>query len=159
MPMNDPVSSAVQEVVELFTGELGKLRFGDLEGPVLARAAEDVKVVAAEVATAECMLEAARARLAEKQDALMQKAQRALAYARVYAEGHPELAARLDQIAIPRAARRAARFDAATFDADELTAGAGEATARRRGRPRKIDNGAALLALPADVILDPVATG
>jgi hypothetical protein len=157
--MNDPVSSAVQEVVDLFTGELGQLRFGDLEGPVLARAAEDVKVVAAEVATAECMLEAARMRLAEKQDALMQKVQRALAYARVYAEGQPELSARLDQIAIPRAARRAARFDASSFEGEETAVGAGEAVARRRGRPRKIDNGAALLALPTEVPLDPVATG
>lgn len=156
--MNDPVSSAVQEVVDLFTGELAQLRFGDLEGPVLARASEEVKVVAAEVATAECMLEAARARLAEKQDALMQKAQRALAYARVYAEGHPELAARLDQIAIPRAARRASRFDSNPFEGDEA-ASAGEAVARRRGRPRKIDSGATLLALPTEVPLDPVVSG
>src|SRR4051812_2761479 len=93
--MNDPVSGAVQEVVDLFTQELTHLRFGDVEAGVLATSVDEVKAVAAEVAEAEAVLEGVRARLAEKQDALVQKAQRALAYARVYAEGQPDLAARI----------------------------------------------------------------
>ena len=159
--MNDPVSSAVQEVVELFTGELSELRFGDLEGSVLARATDEVKGIAVEVATAELVLEAARARLAEKQDALLQKVQRALAYARVYAEGQPELAARIDQIAVPRATRRSPRVEVNPLESEDVAITSGEAVARRRGRPRRIDQGAAsnLLALPTEGALEPVAIG
>lgn len=155
--MNDPVSSAVQEVVDLFTAELSELRFGDLEGAVLARAVDEVKAIAIEVTVAEATLEAVRARLNEKQDALFQKAQRAIAYARVYAEGQPELAARIDQIALPRPARRTARIDVNSLENDDLVP-LPEAS-RRRGRPRKVDSGATLLGLPTEEsTLDPVAT-
>src|ERR1044071_9046162 len=157
MPMNDPVSSAVQEVVDLYTGELSELRFGDLEGSVLARATDEVKAIAIEVTVAEATLEAVRARLNEKQEALFQKAQRALAYARVYAEGQPELSARIDQIAMPRAARRTARIDVNPLENEDLVP-LPEAS-RRRGRPRKVAGGATLLPLPTDEpALDPVAT-
>ena len=158
--MNDPVSSAVQEVVDLFTKELTHLRFGDLEAGVLAGSADEVKTVAAEVAEAEAVLEGVRARLAEKQDALLQKAQRALAYARVYAEGQPDLAARIEQIALPRGARRATRVDVVPAPSDEMqVAAAGGAALRRRGRPRRIEPEATLLALPAESVLDPAMSG
>jgi ElaB/YqjD/DUF883 family membrane-anchored ribosome-binding protein len=157
--MNDPVSSAVQEVVDLFTKELTHLRFGDLEAGVLAGSADDVKVVAAEVAEAEAVLEGVRARLAEKQDALLQKAQRALAYARVYAEGQPDLAARIEQIALPRGARRATRVDTNLVLSDEMQAAEAGAALRRRGRPRRIEPEATLLALSAETVLDPAMSG
>jgi ElaB/YqjD/DUF883 family membrane-anchored ribosome-binding protein len=158
--MNDPVSSAVQEVVDLFTKELTHLRFGDLEAGVLASSADEVKAVAAEVAEAEAVLEGVRARLAEKQDALLQKAQRALAYARVYAEGQPDLAARIELIALPRGARRATRIDTVPAPSDEMQAAAtGGAALRRRGRPRRIEPESTLLALPADTVLDPAMNG
>jgi ElaB/YqjD/DUF883 family membrane-anchored ribosome-binding protein len=158
--MNDPVSSAVQEVVDLFTKELTHLRFGDLEAGVLAASADEVKAVAVEVAEAEAVLDGVRARLAEKQDALIQKAQRALAYARVYAEGQPDLAARIEQIALPRGARRAARVDAVPAPSDEMqAAAAGGAALRRRGRPRRIEPESTLLALPDETALDPAMSG
>jgi len=156
--MNDPVSSAVQEVVDLFTKELTHLRFGDLEAGVLASSSDEVKAVAAEVAEAEAVLEGVRARLAEKQDALVQKAQRALAYARVYAEGQPDLASRIEQIALPRGARRATRVDAIPAPSDEMQP-TGGAALRRRGRPRRIEPESTLLALPADTVLDPAMNG
>jgi hypothetical protein len=155
--MNDPVSSAVQEVVDLFTKELSHLRFGDLEAGVLAGSADDVKAVAADVAGAEAVLESSRARLAEKQDALLLKAQRALAYARVYAEGQPELAARIEQIALPRGARRSMRAESGAIEIDDTQgAGAAAAVARRRGRPRRTEPESTLLALPEEGVLDPV---
>jgi hypothetical protein len=158
--MNDPVSSAVQEVVDLFTKELSHLRFGDLEAGVLAASADDVKAVAADVASAEAVLEGARARLAEKQETLLQKAQRALAYARVYAEGQPELAARIEQIALPRGVRRALKVESGIIDVDDAQGtGASAAVARRRGRPRRTEPESTLLALPEEGALEPAMGG
>jgi hypothetical protein len=135
--MNDPIPSAVQEVVDLFLSELASLKFGDLEPTSLAAASEEVRAIAADVIRAETSLENTRAVLAEKRDALLQKAQRALAYARVYAENQPELAARLERIALPRSPRRSAKSEPSPPDAK--VSGAAEPTtppARRRGRPR-----------------------
>src|SRR5262245_35542057 len=100
--MNDPIPSAVQEVVDLFVSELASLKFGDLEPSALTTACDEVNTLAADVTRTERELESARAKLAEKKDELVQKAQRALAYARVYAENRPELASRLERIALPR---------------------------------------------------------
>ena len=135
--MNDPIPSAVQEVVDLFVRELASLKFGDLEPTTLTAASEEVKTIAEDVTRAEAALESTRAVLAEKRDALLQKAQRALAYARVYAENQPELASRLERIALPRSPRRSAKPEASLPDA-KLN-GALEAPTsptRRRGRPR-----------------------
>jgi hypothetical protein len=165
--MNDPISTAVQEVVDLFTSELAELRFGELEGSVLARAADEVKAVAAEVVAAEMALDSVRARLADKQEVLTQKAQRALAYARVFAEGQPELASRIEQIAIPRTPRRPAKIE--TNEIDEGAQTASEAPGgRRRGRPRRAETGATLLGLEteaspglptAGALPEPIAVG
>jgi hypothetical protein len=135
--MNDPIPSAIQEVVDLFVSELASLKFGDLEPTSLAAATEEVKAVAADVIRAEAALENARAVLVEKRGALLHKAQRALAYARVYAENQPELASRLERIALPRSPRRSAQSESSPHDAK--VSGAVETTTpppRRRGRPR-----------------------
>lgn len=135
--MNDPIPSAVQEVVDLFVSELASLKFGDLEPASLAAASEEVKAIAADVIRAEAALETTRAVLAEKRDALLKNAQRALAYAHVYAENQPELASRLERIALPRSPRRSAKPES-SLPVAKLT-GALETTtppARRRGRPR-----------------------
>src|SRR3712207_432931 len=87
----EPVPSAVQDVVDLFVTELASLKFGDLDPASLAAASEEVRALAADVTRAEAALENTRACLADKRDALVQQAQRALAYARVYAENQPEL--------------------------------------------------------------------
>jgi hypothetical protein len=135
--MSYPIPSAVQEVVDLFVSELASLKFGDLEPTSLAAASEEVKAIAADVIRAEAALENTRAVLAEKRDALLQKAQRALAYARVYAENQPELASRLERIALPRSPRRSAKSPSALPEA-ELDSALETTTrpARRRGRPR-----------------------
>src|SRR5689334_3570537 len=133
--MNDPIPSAVQDVVDLFVSELGSLKFGDLEASELVAVCEAIKSQAADVTRAESELENARAALAEKKDLLLQKAQRALAYARVYAESRPELASRLERIALPRSLRRSGRSESAPQEPE--TSVAHDATAlpaRRRGR-------------------------
>jgi hypothetical protein len=111
--MSDPIPSPVQEVLALFDTELASLKFGDLEPATLVGAADEVRLVAASVARAQAELDAARAVLAEKVEALLQKAHRALAYARVYAEDQPELASRIEAIALPRVARRTFKLESA----------------------------------------------
>ena len=138
--MNDPIPSAVQEVVDLFVHELASLKFGDLEPSGLAQTCEEVKGLAADVAHTELELENARTRLADKRDALLQQAQRALAYARVYAESRPELASRLERITLPRSVRRNSKGEPTLFPAEpsgerEATTPAPRRRARREADP------------------------
>src|SRR4051794_17357692 len=109
--MTHPISAAVQDVLDLYATDLAPVRFGDLEAGVLALAADEVNEAARVLALAEATLDAARGALAEKQETLLQKAHRALAYARVYAEDEPELAARIERIALPRSGRRPLKME------------------------------------------------
>jgi hypothetical protein len=125
------IPTPVQTVLELFTTSLADVRFGDLDALALARFATEVETAADAVARAQSALDAAREALQEKQDALLQQAQRALAYARVYAESDEALTGRLDAISLPRATRRSRAEDALVLSADP------QPSPRPRGRPRK----------------------
>ena len=122
---------AVQALLDLFATSLADVRFADVDGPSLARCAAEVEAAAQAEVVARLALDAASAALQEKQEALLQRAQRALAYARVYAESDPALAASLEAIGLPRAARRATPGDALVLST------ASETSPRPRGRPRK----------------------
>jgi hypothetical protein len=102
----NPISAPVQAVLDLFADPLRDLRFGDVDSKTLTELAAATRAAAEVVAAAEAELMRGRVALQERQDALLGSAQRALAYARVYAEADPVLAERLDQIALPRATRR-----------------------------------------------------
>ncbi len=122
---------AVQALLDLFATSLADVRFADVDGPSLARCAAEVEAAAQAETVARLALDAAQLALHEKQEALLQRAQRALAYARVYAESDPTLAASLETIGLPRTSRRAAAADALVLST------ASETTPRPRGRPRK----------------------
>ena len=141
---NDPISPALQTLLELFHQELQKVKFPDVDGAVLGEAAARVRGRAEEVARAQAALEAARQSLYESQEALLQKGQRALAYARVFAEDDAELSAKLDAVSLPRPVRRAARVDGAPVA--EAAPVSEENSPKRRGRPPKARpaNGASL---------------
>jgi multidrug efflux pump subunit AcrA (membrane-fusion protein) len=124
---DEPISPAMNTLLELFATHMTELRFGDLDRAALTSAAEAVRTAASELAEAEAAAATARAALEAAREALLQKGQRALAYARIYAEGSPELAERLDAITLVRAGRRA----------EPATTGQAEAP-RRRGRPPKV---------------------
>jgi hypothetical protein len=81
--------------------------------------------------------------LLEKQEVLLQMAQRALAYARVYAEGDAELAARVDGISLLRSARRTQKMESSDSGAPAPHA----EPPRRRGRPRRDERAAGVLDL------------
>lgn len=122
--MPEPISPAVQSLLELFDDELKELKFPDVDAAALEAAADKAREAALAVERAELALDAARQALAERQEQLLAKSQRALAYARVFAEDAPELLARLEAIALPRLRKPAGPV--------------GEPPApKRRGRPRK----------------------
>ncbi len=131
----------IQTILDLFCNHLPDVRFGDVDGPSLARLAADVQA-ASEVATAaQIALDSARITLHERHEALLLHAQRALAYARVYAEADESLSACLEEITLPRAARRSrtdAHAHSATPNELVLTTSDAPAARRPRGRPRKL---------------------
>lgn len=142
---NDPISPALQDLLKLFGQELATVKFPELDRKVLEEAAARVKEKAEEVARAQAALEAARQSLYESQEVLLQKGQRALAYARIFAEEDAELSAKLDAISLPRPVRKAPRMEGAS--ALEAPAAQGEESApRRRGRPPKARTSAPLFA-------------
>jgi hypothetical protein len=99
---DDPVSAPVREVLAVFDDALEDVRFPDVDAAALHAAADGVTAAHAELRRLEAVVDEARRRLEESQEALLHRAQRAVAYARVYADGDAALAARLDAIALPR---------------------------------------------------------
>ena len=83
------------------------MRFPDVDAEVLDDAAAVVREKAELVAKAQAALDTARLALHESQDALLQKGQRALAYARVFSEDNAELSTKLEGINLPRRRARA----------------------------------------------------
>jgi hypothetical protein len=135
--MSSTISAPLQGVLDVFATTLADVRFGDVDAATLAHLATEVAAAAGVVAAAQAALESARASLHERQEALLLAAQRALAYARVYAEADAALSARLDAINLPRAARRP-RAEAAALTLDAVASVDASPPRRPRGRPRKI---------------------
>lgn len=102
----NPISGQVQAVLDLFASALVEVRFADLDAAALSRAASEVNVAAERVAAAQAALDDACAVLKERQNALLLQAQRALAYARVYAETDDALSTLVENISLPRSSRR-----------------------------------------------------
>jgi hypothetical protein len=100
-----PLSQPLQAVVALFEGPLAGVRFADVDASGLGKLAAELTNVAAEVEQQETKLASLRQDLAQRQEALLALSQRALAYARVYAEDDEELLAKLNDIVLPRAAK------------------------------------------------------
>lgn len=131
-----PVPGSVQSLLELFQHELASVKFPDVDADVLSRAAESVRTAAVALEQAEAVVEAAREQLNAAQEALLHKGQRALAYARVFAEEDLALAAKLDALALPKSQRKLR---------SEAPAGGDAQPPRRRGRPPKSHAGSAPL--------------
>jgi hypothetical protein len=132
------ISPPVQAVIDLFADPLRELRFADVDAATLGKLAASVEAAADVVLATETELARQRQTLQERQDALVQHAQRALAYARIYAETDAGLAERLDQIALPRGSRRprldgdALVLEPGPTSRSRETSATGEA--KRRGR-------------------------
>lgn len=143
---SDALDPSLRELVELFAGPLATVSFPGVDGRRLGTLAAQVESDTAELARLDAAAAALRQRLSDARDDLLQRAQRALAYARVYAdgEGPAELAAQLDALVLPRTrSQRPAPAQTATAAAAEPTA------PRKRGRPRKEPQPTTLFAAPA----------
>lgn len=136
-----PVPEAMKQLLALFASDLADVRFGDLDRAALESAALVVEGAAADLADAERAAAVADAALGQARAQLLQKGQRALAHALIYAETMPELQQRLSAITLDRGA-----------SSDLAANGVGAAATRRRGRPPKTANQASgtLLLEPSD---------
>lgn len=121
------LSPDMNQLLALFASDLAEVRFGDLDHDALVAAASAVDAAAATLAEAERTAVAARAALDRAQGVLTQKGQRALAHARIHAEGDAALTERLQAIVLDRAPERTSDREAA--------AGFVATAMRRRGRP------------------------
>ena len=115
----DPVPTDVRAVIELFANQLAKVAFPDVDAASLRRQSDELRNEAKLVARAREALEVAQATYARRLAALSDTALQALAYARIYAEAHPDrapLAAAITALSRPTVAPEAP-------------------VAKRRGRP------------------------
>ena len=141
-PLPSPIDPAIAELLALFEGPLEGISFPDVDRATLIDLAEVVRRSAADVEAARVMLENAEAALDARQQVLLSRGQRALAYARIYASDQPELSAALDRIGLPRFTKRGV---SAALEPRVDEPGRGPDLApRRRGRPPKVRDGAPL---------------
>jgi hypothetical protein len=97
-PAHDPTPALARQVIELYAEALRDVRFPDLDLALLEEAREALLASQLEVERSEAQLQAARVELEAKSAALQSKAERALAYARVFALGDETLSARLSEL-------------------------------------------------------------
>lgn len=138
----DPIPVTVRGVIELYATQLAKVAFPDLDAATLRREADELRAEVANVARARAALEAAEAARAHREAALVATAGRAIAYARIYSDAHPE-----------RATLATALAELATAAAPAPSPEEPRPAAKRRGRPPKrsaelFDQHAAALASP-----------
>ncbi len=103
-PERDPLSALGHEVLSLFRGPLADVRFPELDRASLDAAADDALAAQVEVEATERALEDARNRAREASASFGRSVARALAYARVFAQGQPELEGLLSGSAVLAAA-------------------------------------------------------
>lgn len=125
----NPIPTAVKELLALFDGPLSEVRFPEVDGAALKEQAASVEAAVRDVEAAAQVWAEAKRTVDARLEVLLQKAQRALAYARVYAEDKPELDATLAALVVPKWGDPRGT---------KAPAGGGEvAAARKRGRPKK----------------------
>jgi hypothetical protein len=131
MDVADPIPPSVQALMDLFANDLADVSFPGVDRATLEQVVKDVRANSKAVADAEATLEAARTALRESEEMLVNKTQRALAYARVFAADRPELSARVESVA-----RIAGVPSSPPTSARSADASGGDAP-KRRGRPPK----------------------
>ena len=122
----DPISPALRDVLAVFDDALADVKFPDVDNAALQAQAKEVEERFAEVKRLEAALDEARRSLDDAQESLLSRSQRAVAYARVFADGDVLLSSRLESITLPRSKAKSSSSPPA------------QATApKKRGRPPK----------------------
>src|SRR5215813_3443225 len=122
--VDDPVPTEVSGVIELYATQLAKVAFPEIDAGSLRRQADELRAEARSVARAREAFDAALASFAARRVALGETAARAVAYARIYSQAHPDRAALATAIAALSETKPVA-----------VAATAGAVTGKRRGRP------------------------
>ena len=99
------IPAAALEVIELFAAHAEELCFPDLDAASLSRLGAEVEVASGAVREAEAAMARAREAHRELAEQLLGQSQRALAYARIYAEGNAELEQALAGLKLSQAPR------------------------------------------------------
>ena len=128
LPPEDPVPTEVSGVIELFATQLAKVAFPEIDAATLRRQADELRAEAKAVARAREALDAALASFAARRGALCDTAARAIAYARIYSQAHPDRAALATAIAALSETKPVAVASASA-------SASATATGKRRGRP------------------------
>jgi len=97
-PLIDVTPTLARQVIDLYSEELAEVRFPDLDLSALLYAQAELHAAQLEVERVEADLADKRAELEVRSQALVAKAERALAYARIFAQGDDQLAPRLGEI-------------------------------------------------------------
>jgi hypothetical protein len=139
-PKVDTTPLLARQVIDLYAVELVEVRFPDLDLSALLYAQSELHAAQLEVERVEAVLAQARAEWDSRSQALTAKAERALAYARIYAQGDAELGPRIADIGKKKSAHSAADSDGRDIDAD---------APKRRGRKPKLESPSELFADPA----------
>jgi hypothetical protein len=129
--MNEEISENViaaplRELITVFKENLSKVEFPDVSTAILENCAAAVEKNARELATIVAQENAARELLETSRNELLQKAIRAVAYAKVYAEDRPEIMARLSQINLGKASRAFRKATTEKSAPEEVTDAAAE---------------------------------
>jgi hypothetical protein len=101
---HDPVPVEVRAIIDLFTSQLAKVTFPDVDAATLRKQADELRAEAKNVERARDALAVAVATSEARLATLKETAARAVAYARVYSDAHVErqpLAAALAELARP----------------------------------------------------------
>ena len=129
-PKADTTPSLARQVIDLYALDLAEVRFPDLDLSALLYAQSELHAAQLEIERVEQELVHARSLWESRSQALTQKAERALAYARIYAQGDPELAPRIADIGRKKSSSGA-----------ETAAASGEPGApKKRGRKPKLES-------------------
>jgi len=86
------VPADIRAIIELFASHLAKVAFPDVDAASLRRHADELRAEAKTVARAREALASAIAATDARLTALTDAAARAIAYARIYSEAHPDRA-------------------------------------------------------------------
>jgi|GEM_PF-4866137 len=105
----DPIPKPVLDLITLFREKLPSVVFPDVSLEVIEGLAERVRESSANVEDAQRRLDGAKETLEQSIEELQQKSARALAYAKVFAEGQEELSRQLAAISPVKSARASKR--------------------------------------------------
>jgi len=125
VPLHDPTPAFARQVLDLYVDALAEVRFPDLDLALLQSARDALQVTQLQVEAIEAKLLTARSALEAQAVAFNATAERALAYARIFASSDAALQARIAELGRKKPAAAAALGD--------------RAQPKKRGRPAKTE--------------------